>query len=474
MTGILAAVDLGATSGRVVVAKVGPDCLDTRVVARFANTPIQTETGLYWNARQLFESALGGLHRACLEGDLLSIGVDSWAVDYAVVRNNEIGENPFHYRDGRSARGVELVEERIGRAALYGRTGLQFLPFNSLYQLAADNESGLLSRADGFLMIPDLINFWLSGERWAEATNASTTGLFDVATGSWDTELIEQLGLSPSLFPQIIRPGSEVGVTSASITEQLGAGAPVSVVAVGSHDTASAIVAVPMDRTEAAYISCGTWGLVGLELDQPILSEASARANFTNEGGVDGRIRYLHNVMGLWLLTESIRQWESEGDTIDLAGLLAEAAAVTSDVAVFDTNNPRFLPPGGMADRIAEHCQQQGLPVPHSRAQMARSIIESLAAAFAAAVRTASGLADHPVRTVHIVGGGALNTLLCQRTADHLELPVVAGPVEATALGNVLVQARSAGLLDGTLEDLRSLVRRSSELVRYEPQSEAS
>ena len=239
----------------------------------------------------------------------------------------------------------------------------------------------------------------------------------------------------------------------------------------GSHDTASAVVAVPMRAESAAYISCGTWGLVGVELEQPVTTDAAREANFTNEGGVDGRVRFLHNVMGLWLLSESVRQWEREGETVELSELLAAAASVTSPVSVFDANDPRFLAPGDLPGRIAEWCTEHGVAAPASRAEFARSIIESLAEAFAGAVRTASILSGVDVETIHIVGGGALNELLCQRTADRAGLPVLAGPVEATAIGNVLVQARAQGFAGRDLESLRALVAAAFAPVRYEPQT---
>jgi rhamnulokinase len=327
---------------------------------------------------------------------------------------------------------------------------------------------GTLAAADSFLLVPDLLNFWLSGAQVAERTNASTTGLLDPVTREWDEELIARLGLPRTLFPQLVDAGVLIGGLRPEVRDRVGA--DLNVVSVASHDTASAVVAVPATDDDFAYISCGTWGLVGVELDEPVISEEGRAANFTNEGGLDGRVRYLHNVMGLWLLSESVRTWEEQdGEKIDLGALLDAAAAVTSPVALFDANAPEFSPPGDMPARIAEWCRVHDQPVPRSKAEFARSIIESLAHDFAAAVQTASELSGRRVNVIHLVGGGSLNTLLCQLTADRSGLPVLAGPVEATAIGNILVQARAAGIVTGDIESLRALVGRYFTPVTYLP-----
>ena len=470
--GSVAAVDLGATSGRVIVGHVDAAAgrLELDHVARFPNGPVRLASGLHWDFTGLYRDLTRGLADAFRrEPGVASIGVDSWAVDYGLLRGDRMLGEPFHYRDERNERAVERVHAVVPFEELYRRNGLQFLPFNTVYQLAAEQSDGLLDLADSMLLIPDLIGFQLTGTRVAELTNASTTGLVGVETGEWDYELMERLGLEASVLPRLVSPGASLGGLRPDVAADLGAPAGVEVVAVGSHDTASAVVAVPMRPESAAYISCGTWGLVGVELEQPVTTDAAREANFTNEGGVDGRVRFLHNVMGLWLLSESVRWWERDGSSIDLPELLAQAAAVTTDVTVFDANDPRFLAPGDLPGRIAEWCAERGVPAPQSRAEFARSIIESLAEAFAGAVRTASILSGVDVETIHVVGGGALNELLCRRTADRSGIPVLAGPVEATAIGNVLVQARAAGFAGSDLESLRALVAASFQPVRYEP-----
>ncbi|WP_314147209.1 rhamnulokinase family protein [uncultured Leifsonia sp.] len=473
-SGAVAAVDLGATSGRVMHARVGADTLELTEAARFANTPVRVWEGdrsaLHWDVTGLYASVLSGLGTVARdEPELASIGVDSWAVDYGLLGSGRLLGEPYHYRDERTAKGVELVHAAVDHAELYREGGLQFLPFNSLYQLAVDAERGALSTADRFLLIPDLIAYWLTGEQNAERTNASTTGLL-AADGSWNDALIRRLGLPRDRFAPLVDAGTQTGRLLPALAADLPfAGAGPAVTAVGSHDTASAVVAVPMDASRAAYISCGTWGLVGVELEHRVLTDDSRAANFTNEGGVDGRVRYLHNVMGLWLLSESLREWQRRGLPVTLESLLGEAAALPRPTDLFDADDPRFLAPGDMPGRIAGWFAEHGRRGPASPAGTVRVIIESLAQAFADTVRRAAELSGVPVDTIHIVGGGARNALLCQATADRFGLPVLAGPVEATALGNALVQARAVGLIDGDLETLRALVARHYAPVRYEP-----
>jgi rhamnulokinase len=375
---------------------------------------------------------------------------------------------PFHYRDDRTARGVERVHGLVPFAEVYRRNGLQFLPFNTLYQYASDPR---VAEADAALLNPDLVALLLPGSVAAERTNASTTGLLRVDSREWDVELAERLGIPASALPPLVDPGAELGRLRGAARERVGAALPV--IAVGSHDTASAVVAVPMaDPSVAAYISCGTWGLVGVELEAPIVTDAARDAGFTNAGGVDGRVRFLHNVTGLWLLSEAVRAWEAEdGAPVDLTGLLDAAADVRGDITLFDADDPRLAAPGDMPARIAAVIAESGAPVPRSRAALARSIIESIAQAFADAIRSAARLTGRRVDVVHLVGGGSLNRLLCQATADRCGLPVLAGPVEATALGNVLVQARAHGWFgrDASLETLRAVVAASVALDRYEP-----
>jgi rhamnulokinase len=473
--GSLAAVDLGATSGRVILGHVGQAQLNLHQVARFPNTPVRTPDGLHWNMLELYRNVVEGLSAAVREDpDVVGAGVDSWAVDYALLRRGAMIANPFHYREERTEGAISMINAEHGAAELFGRNGLQFLPFNTLYQLTSDDPA-LLAVADRMLLIPDLISFWLTGRQVAERTNASTTGLLNVHSGRWDDQLITQLGLSRDLFADLIDPGETIGELLPEVVGQIRSNPGFTVKAVGSHDTASAVVAIPATTDDFAFISCGTWGLVGVELERPVLTDEARLANFTNEGGVDSRIRFLHNVMGLWLLSESVRTWERDGQRIDLESLLQQADQTREPVTIFDPNDERFLPPGDMPARIADYCHEHGLPVPGTRAAMTRSILASLANAFAESVEQAARLSGKKVQVIHLVGGGAQNRLLCQLIAAASGLPVEAGPVEATAMGNLLVQARAHGFLpDGDLESLRSIVVRNHPPTSYPVREVAS
>jgi rhamnulokinase len=471
---LVAAVDLGASSGRVMVGRVAPNELELTEVHRFSNDPVRLPDGLHWDILRLYREVLNGLRQATRAADgLVSIGVDSWAIDYGLLdADGALVGDPYHYRDERSAAAVDAVHRIVEPADLYARTGLQFLPFNTIYQLAAARETAAFRAAQTLLMIPDLLGYWLSGVRVAEVTNASTTGLLDVHRRTWDLDLMDSLAIRSSLFATLGVPGDVIGELRDDVRHEIGAPAETRLTLVGSHDTASAVVGVPSDGASPfAYIACGTWSLVGVELEHAILTEESRQANFTNEGGVDDRVRYLRNVMGLWLLQESLRTWELEGSADQLPALLIAAAELPQGGPIIDADDPSFLSPGDMPARIAAACVRQDQPIPASRAGFVRCILDSLAAAYGRTVRDAARLSGRSVDVVHLVGGGARNSLLCQLTADACEVPVLAGPVEATALGNVLVQARARGLLAGDLETLRALVRATQDVRRYEPRT---
>ena len=367
--GLVAAVDLGASSGRVMVGRVAPGELELTEIHRFPNEPVQLPDGLHWDILRLYHDVLAGLREAAQAADdLVSIGIDTWGVDYGLL--DEAGAllgDPFHYRDGRTAASIEAVHAVVPPKALYARTGLQFLPFNTIYQLAAARGTSALELARTMLLIPDLLGYWLSGVRVAEVTNASTTGLLDVHRRTWDTELSASLGIPPSLFAPLGNPGDVIGPLLDDVRHETGVSEATRLTLVGSHDTASAVVAVPADVHDFAYIACGTWSLVGLELDRAILTEDSRRANFTNEGGVDDRIRFLRNVMGLWLLQESLRTWQLEGHPEQLPALLMAAGELPPGGPVIDPDDASFLPPGDMPARIAAACRRLDQPVPATR-----------------------------------------------------------------------------------------------------------
>lgn len=473
MSATVAAIDLGATSGRVILGGIENGTLRMAHVARFLNQPVKIREAhreaLHWNITELFRSTKDGLATAFREGhSIASIGVDSWAVDYALLKNGRMLGVPYHYRDERSAEAVDLVHERISAEKLYQRNGLQHLDFNTLFQLTDERSNGFLDIAERMLMIPDLFNYWLTGECTAESTNASTTGLLNARSGKWDAELMKILNLPADLFPNVVEPGYRVGSFLPEVAAELGASSDIPVHSVGSHDTASAVVAVPALDNGAAFISSGTWSLVGIELDSPVLSRESQKANFTNERGVDGKTRFLKNVSGMWLLSESMRTWEKSSD-VDLEKLLKAAAEVETKVSIFDVTDPRFAEPGDMPTRILNWFEVRGLQKPSSRPELVRSILESLAEAYKNALSQVEQLSGTTLRTIHIVGGGSQNELLCQLTANRTEKTVFAGPVEATAMGNILVQLRAVGEIQGGLDEMRSIVANTVKPKKYVP-----
>lgn len=442
---VFAAVDIGASGGRVMAGHVEDGTIRLEPAHRFPNGVLERDGHLRWDLDGLFAQVQVGLSKV---PEAASIGVDTWAVDYGLLDDDgRLLADPIAYRDDRTASVLDRVHAAVAPDELFAVNGLQFLPFNTIYQLAAEE---LLDRAAHVVLLPDLLAHWLGGRLATELTNASTTGLLDVTTQQWSTELLGRLGLDPSLLPPIAPPGTEAGTASG--------GAPI--IRVGSHDTASAVVGVPATTDRFAYIASGTWSLVGLELDAPVLTDDARLARFTNEVGVDGRTRFLRNVGGLWLLQECLREWHRG----DFDELLLAAAAVPAGGPTIDVDDPAWIPPGDMPRRIAERGGRD-LDQPAT----VRCILDSLAVAHARTIEEAARLAGCAVDVVHIVGGGSQNALLCQLTADAVGLPVVAGPVEATAIGNVAVQARAAGVLPSTLEAIRAGIAATTPLRRYEP-----
>lgn len=472
---VFAAIDIGASSGRVMLGRVSPAGVALETVHRFPNGVVEIDGGLRWNFDALYAEVLAGLKAAAtvaaVQGETIaSIGIDTWAVDYGLVNKaGKLVAQPHSYRDDRSRAAVAPVHAKLDPARLYQTTGLQFLQFNTIYQLATEQDLAGLQA----LLIPDLIAFRLTGVRRTEATNASTTGLFDAMAGEWATEFFTALGLRKDLFPPLIQPGEAYGGLLPEVAAAVDLSRETRVVAVGSHDTASAVAAVPATPDNGgdsfAYISSGTWSLVGLELKHPVLTEASREANFTNERGVDGTIRYLRNVGGLWLLSECQRTWAGEGFQPDLPALLAAAAALPAGGPQINADDPYFIAPDNMPERIRAAVRRTGDLLPNDPAAITRCIMDSLATGYAKTITAAERLAGRRVDVVHVVGGGSQNRLLCQLTANATGRPVVAGPVEATAMGNVLVQARAAGAAAGGLAQLRSIIAAGASLGRFEP-----
>ncbi|MFD9421299.1 MULTISPECIES: rhamnulokinase family protein [unclassified Streptomyces] len=466
---VFAAVDLGATSGRVITGRVGSGAPVLTEVHRFPNTPVRLPDGLRWDVLALYQGMLDGLRMAARSGPVASIGIDTWAVDYGLLdADGALLGMPFHYRDSRNAGAAARVLARCGARELYAVSGLQHLAFNTVFQLAAHRSTAQWRSGRTLLLIPDLLVHWLTGAVGAEITNASTTGLLDARDGTWSDALIDRLGLDRALFPPLREPGDTAGTLLSHVAELTGLPTGTPVTTVASHDTASAVAAVPATEPGFAYISCGTWSLAGLELTDPVLTEESRAANFTNERGVDGTVRYLRNIMGMWLLEECRRTWDRSGTATSLAGLLAQAARARPFAAVMDPDDPSFLAPGDMPSRIDAFLVRTGQAPPDSRGGYVRCVLESLALAHRRTLRQAAELAGRDMTRIHLVGGGSRNELLCQWTADATGLPVTAGPAEATALGNILLQARAQGLV-GDLPDLRRLAARTQELRHYSP-----
>jgi sugar (pentulose or hexulose) kinase len=455
----VAAVDLGASGGRVMAGQVSGSGVALQEVHRFPNTPVTAGGTLYWDILRLFAEVRHGLTEAARRFPLSGAGIDSWGVDFGLLDDSgALLGNPVHYRDARTHGVAARVHAAVPADELYAVTGIQQLPFNTIYQLAA---TPMLRYAGTMLLIPDLLAYWLTGAAGAEITNASTTSLFDVRAQDWATGLMRKAGLPPRIFPPLRRPGDVIG----SLDIPNGPGSSLPLIAVGSHDTASAVAAVPAVAPHFAYISSGTWSLAGLELDAPVLTRASQAASFTNETGIDGTIRYLRNVMGLWLLQESLRHWPEAS----LDSLLAEAARMPPLRFVIDPDDPVFLPPGDMPARIAAWLAARGQAPPGGPAETVRCILDSLALAYRRAIVAAQSLAGRHADVLHVVGGGARNSLLCQLTADATGLPVIAGPAEATCFGNVLVQARALGAAPGDLAGMRALIRSAEPLRTFSP-----
>ena len=468
------ATDLGGESGRVLLGRFDGERFALEEIYRFPNRPVRVTDGLHWDILSLFREVKEGLAKAAEEaGRPESIGVDSWGVDFALLdREGALVSNPHDLRDPRTEGIVEKAFERVPKEEIYETTGIQFIRINTLYQLLAMRDSPLLEAAESLLLIPDLMNYWLSGEKACELTNATTTQLYDLKAGEWARDLLEKLSLPTRVFPRIVPPATELGPLLPEVAEETGLDARLPVVAVASHDTASAVVALPAEGEDFAYVSSGTWSLVGVETPSPVVTPEAMEANFTNEGGFGGRTRFLKNVMGLWLLQQCRMIWAHEGQEYSYEELARLAEEAPASGPLVDPDYPSFFAPGDMPSQIRRFCEATGQEAPEEPGQVARCILESLAHKYWWVVEHAGEITGQNVEVVHIVGGGSQNGLLCQLTADAMRLPVLAGPVEATALGNIAVQAFARGYVN-SLEEIRATIRRSVEVHTYEPDSSA-
>jgi rhamnulokinase len=461
-----AAIDLGAESGRVMLAYFDGQDLRMEEVHRFPNRPVLVRGHRFWNILDLWDETLAGLRKARQEaGTLESVGIDTWGVDYGLVNaQGLLCGQPFHYRDHRTDGVMERIFARVPREDIYAHTGIQFMPINTLVQLFAHNAQAPveLERAHRLLLIPDLLHSWLSGELVSERTNATTTQCWNPVAGHWATDLLDQLNIPTEMLPPVVEPGTVLGKVLPELREDLGT---VRVIAPATHDTGSAVAATPVSQEDGwAYISSGTWSLVGVELQQPIMTAEALSANWTNEGGVFGTTRFLKNVMGLWLLQECQRAWAQERVALDYATVLASADEVPAHAALIDPDDPRFLAPDHMPDTINGYLRENNQPPLQSPAAFTRCIMESLVLRYCEVLRQLERLSGIDIGVVHVLGGGARNVRLNQWLADALGRPVVAGPAEATARGNALMQL--VGLRElHTLAELRTIAQREPTQV---------
>lgn len=466
------AVDLGATSGRVILAALDGGRLEMETLHRFPNRLLDIGGKYYWNLYALYEEIVEGLRLAGRRGAKIeSIGIDTWGVDMAfVAEDGTLAGLPRSYRDPYTNGMPEEFFRTIPRREVFDRTGIQFLDFNSLYQLCAARreQSAALQHASKILFIPDALSYLLTGEAVCEYTILSTSQFMNPYTKRPDAELLAAAGVDAALFPRVVMPGERIGRLCESVARETGLGA-MPVVAVAGHDTGSAVAAVPAENERFAYLSSGTWSLMGIELPAPVIDEETYALNFTNEGGVDGTVRLLKNITGMWLLEQCRAAWAREGREYAYPEIMRMTEAAAPSPGVIDPDAPEFAAPTHMPQAIRAWCRSRGLAEPADDGATMRLIFDSLAAKYAEVLRKLRRLAPYEIECLHVIGGGAQNELLNRMTATVCGIPVVAGPAEATALGNIMVQARTAGLV-GSLDEMRRYIRRSIETKRYEPE----
>ncbi|MCQ6562938.1 rhamnulokinase [Paenibacillus mendelii] len=469
------AFDLGASSGRALIGRLTDRKIEVEELHRFPNDPVQVGDRLHWDILRLVHEIKQGLLKAKHQDIAIkSIAIDSWAVDFGFIgKNGELIGNPYHYRDRHTDGAMEELFAELPAEEIFGRTGIQFLQFNTIFQLYALKKanSPWLAQADRFLMIPDLLRYFLTGEMHNEFSNATTTQLYNPIKGDWDGELLEKLGIPRAWFGNILQPGTSAGMLSSSICSELGIDS-IPVYAVAEHDTGSAVAAVPALDRSFAYLSCGTWSLMGTEVDQPVINDLARELNFTNEGGVDGTFRLLKNIMGLWVLQECRREWERTGKSYTFPELVASAEKAAPFAAFIDPDDAMFLHPGDMPAQIRSYCQQTGQKPPEDVGAIVRCILESLALKYRYVLGLTERLSGQQFNGLHMVGGGIHNTLLCAWSANAIGKPVWAGPAEGSAIGNLIVQWIAQGELSDIWE-ARKVIRESFPVTVYEPENPA-
>ena len=467
------AFDLGATSGRSILGTIEHGRLQMKELTRFPNQILQIGNHFHWNIYSLFEHLKAGLIAAKKEGvEITSIGIDTWGVDFALIaEDGSILGAPYAYRDPHTVRAPEKYFEIVPREKVYDLTGIQVMNFNSLYQLFAlsQADNSLLKATKEILFMPDALAYMLTGNKVVEYTIASTSQILNPRTKQFEAELLERAGVSPSILGKIVMPGHEIGCLRDDLAEESELG-KVKVVAVAGHDTGAAVAAVPASNANFAYLSSGTWSLMGIEVKDAIINEETFALNFTNEGGVEGTTRFLKNITGMWLLEQCLKEWKKEGITYAYEKLVQMADTVPAFQSMLDTDHPSFANPLSMTAAIVEYCKATGQTVPSSHAEFVRCIFESLSLKYKYVINILNKLAPFPIEKLHVIGGGSKNPLLNQWTANSIGIPVVAGPSEATAIGNIMIQAKAAGCVD-SLQEMRQIIGESVLLDEFLPQN---
>ncbi|MBR7132347.1 MAG: rhamnulokinase [Clostridia bacterium] len=466
--------DFGASSGRAMLATLENGKISIEEIHRFSNDTVIVNGTMYWDILRLFFEIKTSITKAVNNGGFDAIGIDTWGVDFGLIdKRGKLLGNPVHYRDTRTEGIPERVFEEISKDEIYGRTGTQFMRINTLYQLMylKYNEPEMLENAEKLLLIPDLFAYMLTGEIKSEASIASTTNLYDPHKRDWDFELIERLGLPKKLFPEVIKGGNVYGMLSDEICEELGC-QKVPVIAVCEHDTASAVAATPSDADDFVYISCGTWSLFGIENEQPIINDEVCKLNFTNEGGFNDTVRFLKNIMGLWLIQESRRQWKREGEEVGFDVLEKEALAAEPFKCFVDVDDPTFETAGNLPGRVKKYCEKTGQYVPQTRGEIMRCIYQSIAMKYKYTVNALNKISGRSYTKINMLGGGIKDKLLCSMTADACNVEVLAGPTEATVMGNIAVVYYALGEL-ADFADIRKTVSASTDIKHYTPANPA-
>lgn len=470
MTKRVLAFDFGASSGRAIIGCFDGDKITLEEVHRFSNDPVSVGGTVYWDVLRLFYEIKQGIIKAKIAGGFDSIGIDTWGVDFGLIDSEgKLMENPVHYRDARTVGLVDEAFKTMPKEKLYGITGIQFMELNTLFQLISLKKyrPWMLERADKMLFMPDLFGYMLTGKMCAEYSIASTSQLIDLDKKTWSKEILDAFGIKESVFAPLVQPGTVLGELSKEVCEECGVD-PVPVISVCGHDTQSAITSVPCEDGDFAFLSSGTWSLFGTELDKPIVNETSMNINITNEGGFDGSTGFLKNIIGLWLIQESRRQWKREGKEYSYADLEKLALAAEPFKCFIDPDAPEFVPHGNIPERVREFCRKTGQYVPETVGEIMRCIYESLAMKYRLTFEKLRECTERDYPVIHVIGGGTKDGLLCQMTANSCDRTVKAGPIEATVMGNVAVQLMS----DGSVKNIgqaRKIVADSSELKAFEP-----